>query len=246
MKILNSYTALKQERAAINGKLAFVPTMGALHEGHLALVREARKYADKVIVSIFVNPTQFGKNEDFGKYPRMPEKDAALLAGLADYIYLPRVEDIYPHGEQITKKAGKEAEGLDGQFRPGHFDGVVTVVSILFDHVQPDVALFGEKDYQQLMVIREMNYPGVKIIGVPTLREPDGLALSSRNAYLTAEERKLAPLIHQILKTYTDNASAVKTLEQAGFRVQYLEKRWNRLLVAAYLGTTRLIDNIAI
>jgi pantoate--beta-alanine ligase len=229
--------------------------MGALHNGHLALVRESWQYADVVIASIFVNPTQFGANEDFGKYPRVPEKDANLLQSLADYLYLPRVEDIYPNGPEITVKAGAAAQGLCGAFRPGHFDGVCTVVSTLFEQVQPTHALFGEKDFQQLMVIREMNYPGVEIVGVPTLREPDGLAMSSRNAYLSAEERKIAPMLYKALcdwrMAYGEDSLDAKrqtlnTLEAAGFRVQYLEQRWNRLLVAAYLGSTRLIDNIPV
>lgn len=233
--------------------------MGALHAGHLALVKKAREYAPIVAVSIFVNPTQFGKNEDFGKYPRNVEADTAMLKGIADILYLPTVEDIYPNGEEITVKAGKAAEGLCGAFRPNHFNGVATVVSKLFDQVQPDFALFGEKDFQQLMVIKEMNYPDVEIIGVPTLREKDGLAMSSRNIYLSPEERKLAPLLYKSLcdlrawclvngeeKLIHHTQNTIHQLESEGFRVQYLEQRWNRLLVAAYLGNTRLIDNIAI
>lgn len=286
MEILKSYSALKQERAAITGKTAFVPTMGALHDGHLALVKEAKKYADNVIVSIFVNPTQFGKNEDFGKYPRNIESDIAKLTPHpfpppqggrvregADFLYLPQIEDIYPDGEKISVKAGKNAEGLDGDFRTGHFDGVCTVVSILFDQVQPDFAIFGEKDYQQLMVIREMCeqqtetselktksrsqftvHSSPTIIGVPTLREADGLAMSSRNVYLSAEERKLAPMIYKELCVVRDAlrvdnkaiSKAQDALTQHGFKLQYLEQRWNRLLIAAYLGNTRLIDNIAL
>lgn len=248
MQILHSLKELNHARAEINGSLAFVPTMGALHDGHLALVCEAKKHADNVIVSIFVNPTQFGPNEDFTKYPRKIDEDIKKLEGLADYVYLPQVSDIYPEGEKITVKAGPASQGLDGDFRPGHFDGVATVVSILFDHVKPDYAIFGEKDYQQLMVIKELKTP-VKILSLPTVREADGLAMSSRNAYLSPEERKIAPLLYKTLceakqSPVTNQQSLITKLKDAGFRVQYLEQRWNRLLIAAYLSKTRLIDNI--
>jgi len=245
METIKSFKELKKARESVKGAVAFVPTMGALHAGHIKLVDEAYKYAPNVIVSIFVNPTQFGAGEDLDKYPRTLEADATKLAGFNGIIYAPTADDIYPNGQGITVKAGKAAKGLCGEFRPGHFDGVATVVSKLFDQVQPDFALFGEKDFQQLMVIKEMNYPDVEIIGVPTLREADGLAMSSRNIYLSAEERKLAPLIYNELQTKNPEL-ATRNLEAAGFKIQYLEQRWGRLLVAAYLGNTRLIDNIAL
>lgn len=178
-------------------KIALVPTMGALHSGHLALGKIAREKAEHVIYSIFVNPTQFAEGEDFGKYPRQLEIDKMLLEGVADYVYTPSVEDIYPNSAEITHKAGQAAKGLDGNYRPGHFDGVVTVVAKLFEHTLPDIAIFGEKDYQQLMVIREMNFKNtdtgkpIEIIGMPTVREPDGLAMSSRNIYLSEDEESL-------------------------------------------------------
>jgi len=267
MQILRSYPELKTCRTQITGKLGLVPTMGALHEGHLALVRKMRELADAVMVSIFVNPTQFGPSEDFNKYPRNIESDLEKLEGLADYVYLPQVKDIYPNGEKMTVKAGEAAQGLESDFRPGHFDGVATVVSILFDQTKPDLAIFGEKDYQQLMVIKELN-SSVGILGLPTIREPDGLALSSRNVYLSAEERKVAPLLYKTLteirhpgpvpgsgSSSTDSGSsakipaqgrddAIRKLEAAGFKVQYVAEHWGRLLVAVYLGKTRLIDNI--
>lgn len=243
MKVLHSFSELQEARKQITGKLGFVPTMGALHDGHLSLVKKMRELADQVIVSIFVNPTQFGPNEDLSRYPRDIEGDLKKLEGLADYVYLPQEKDIYPNGKQITVKAGPAAEGLESEFRPGHFDGVATVVSILFEQVKPALSIFGEKDYQQLMVIRELKTP-VQILSLETMRESDGLAMSSRNVYLNPEERKIAPLLHEYLKEY--GLDAKEKLEAAGFKVQYIAERWGRLLAAAYLGKTRLIDNIAI
>lgn len=248
MIVIKSFTELAEQRKKISGGLAFVPTMGALHAGHLHLVQQAKKYAANVLVSIFVNPTQFGAGEDFAKYPRTPEDDIKKLKGLADYIYLPSVADIYHDGEQITLRASAAAEGLEGSFRPQHFDGVVTVVSKLFEQVQPDFALFGEKDFQQLQVIREMNFSPA-IIGVPTIREADGLAMSSRNIYLSPEERKIAPLLYKALSDlrmeYSEDAlNANRQTLSAHFKIDYLEHRWNRILAAAWLGKTRLIDNV--
>ncbi len=263
MRILRSLEELKSARPQIAGTFGLVPTMGALHEGHLALVREMRKHTENVIVSIFVNPTQFGPNEDFNKYPRNIEADLKKLEALADYAYLPQLTDIYPDGEKITVKAGAAAQGLESDFRPGHFDGVATVVSTLFNQIKPDHAIFGEKDYQQLMVIKEMvNQPSTInhqpiILSLPTVREPDGLAMSSRNAYLSPEERKLSPLLYSSLRgtaeaiqktgsLHSVRDDIIKNLKASGFKIQYLEQRWNRLLVAAYLGNTRLIDNIPV
>ena len=184
--------------------IGFVPTMGALHAGHLSLVRIAREHADRVVASVFVNPAQFGPGEDFNSYPRQPEKDAAMLeeAG-CDLLFLPGVETIYPPGNATFVEPAGAAEGLEGAFRPGHFRGVATVVCALFNLVRADVAVFGEKDAQQLAVVRQMvrdlHLP-VEIVPGPTIREADGLAMSSRNAYLSAEERQAATVLHRSLR----------------------------------------------
>lgn len=251
MKVLHSFSELSATRNQINGTLGLVPTMGALHDGHLSLIKKIRPHVDNVMVTIFVNPTQFGPNEDFSKYPRQQQADLAKLEGQADYVYLPQVDDIYPDGSKSTIHISGITEILEGKFRPGHFDGVATVVDRLFRQTKPSHAIFGEKDYQQLMVIKQMtaeqNHP-IEILSAPTLREVDGLATSSRNAYLSAEERKTAALIYRNLKDIQSGQNSIDTaitnLETAGFDVQYLTSEWNRLLVAAYLGKTRLIDNI--
>jgi pantoate--beta-alanine ligase len=257
-------------------KIALVPTMGNLHRGHLELVRRGRSVADRVVSSLFVNPLQFGPTEDFNRYPRTLEQDkAALLGAGADLLFAPNAQEIYPHGmEHLAKVSVPTVSNiLCGHFRPGHFDGVATVVSILFNLVQPDSALFGEKDYQQLLVIRRMVadlHMPIEIIGVATEREPDGLALSSRNQYLSADERRLAPEMYATLMEVADKLRAgrrdfpalcytgIKRLEASQFRPQYLEVRAPDLgqpqrdargfviLVAAYLGKTRLIDNVTI
>lgn len=256
-------------------RVAFVPTMGALHEGHAALVREGLKMADAVVASVFVNPTQFGPNEDFSRYPRGLAADAALLeAEGAAILYAPDAPGMYPEGFATSIRVAGASEGLCGASRPGHFEGVATVVAKLLNRVRPDIALFGEKDYQQLAVIRRMVRDldmGVEIRGVPTVREPDGLALSSRNRYLSPKERAAAPALHAAL---TQAARAIQTgeavadalehaksaLQDAGFTpVEYLElrdaeslaplaslTRPARLLASARLGTTRLIDNIPV
>ncbi|MDR3435234.1 pantoate--beta-alanine ligase [Telmatospirillum sp.] len=256
-------------------RVALVPTMGALHAGHLSLVARGLHLADRVVTSVFVNPIQFGPKEDFAAYPRREAEDAALLAKAgAHALYAPTVDVMYPEGFSTTVTVDGVSEGLCGAFRPGHFAGVATVVSKLLLQAGPDVALFGEKDYQQLQVIRRMvrdlDIP-VHIEGVPTVREADGLALSSRNAYLSAEQRSVAPTLHQTLATAADHlakGTAVDTevawgtsqLLAAGFAsVDYLEvrdavtlkpvsvvERPARILVAAYLGKTRLIDNQAV
>lgn len=240
--------------------IGFVPTMGALHDGHLSLVKTAREHADIVTVSIFVNPTQFAPHEDFATYPRHEESDLAMLRGLnVDLVYLPSEQDLYPNGKEITIKAGQAAKGLESDFRPHFFDGVATVVHRLFTQMQADIAVFGEKDFQQLQVIREMvathNLP-VRIIGGETMRDARGLALSSRNAYLSTAEYEIACALNRIirdcaasLKTNPDQAlqDAMQAILAAGFNsVDYVALQWNRILVAAYLGKTRLIDNIAV
>lgn len=247
-------------------KTALVPTMGALHEGHISLGKIARQHAEKVVYSIFVNPTQFGAGEDFDKYPRNIEADKKKLQGIADEIFIPSVDEIYPNGLEISCKAGENAKGLDGDFRPQHFDGVVTVVSRLFELIKPDIAIFGEKDYQQLMVIREIfsqkaessklqaekksspltAHCSPTIIGAPIMREADGLAMSSRNVYLSEDERLIAPKLYEVISSGITIPEMDARLRVLGFRIDYIAKRWNRILVAAWLGKTRLIDNIAI
>lgn len=254
-------------------RLAFVPTMGALHDGHMALVEAAKRAGSRVIVSIFVNPIQFGPNEDLAKYPRREQADLRMLSNAgADLLWMPTPEIMYPHGFATSVRVSGVSEPLDGAHRPGHFDGVATVVSKLFHQVRPDVALFGEKDWQQLQVIRRMvadlDMP-IEIQGVPTQREDDGLALSSRNAYLMPEDRARAVALPRALgaaaKTIGEGGDrdaalnqARDTLTAAGFEVDYvalvdgeslgdpIEGKSMRLLAAARIGGTRLIDNIPV
>ncbi|NNP70641.1 pantoate--beta-alanine ligase [Acinetobacter sp. Ac_5812] len=254
--------------------IGFVPTMGNLHEGHLTLVREAKKLCDVVVVSIFVNPIQFGAGEDFDSYPRTLEQDSRLLADVGcDIIFAPSVEQMYGTQPRLTNiSIGQITDDLCGQSRPGHFDGVAVVVTKLFNIVHPDYAFFGQKDYQQLAVIRQLvqdlNMP-LEVIGVPIVRAEDGLALSSRNGYLTEQQRAVAPTIYQLLKQaeqqlhegqalsqVLENISA--QLTQVGFVVDYVEARQTNLqpiqqfdqnlvlFIAAKLGSTRLIDNLQI
>ncbi len=254
-------------------RLAFVPTMGALHDGHMALVEAAKRAGTRVIVSIFVNPIQFGPNEDLAKYPRREQADSRMLANAGvDLLWMPTPEIMYPEGFATSIRVAGASEPLDGAHRPGHFDGVATVVSKLFHQVQPDVALFGEKDWQQLQVIRRMVADldmTVEIQGVPTQREDDGLALSSRNAYLMPEDRARAVALPRALgaaaKVIGEGgdreaalAQAQESLAAAGFEVDYValvdgeslaapvEGRPMRLLAAARIGGTRLIDNIPV
>ncbi len=255
-------------------RVGFVPTMGNLHAGHYSLVELARRQADRVVASVFVNPTQFGPGEDFSRYPRTPDADAAGLAAAGcDLLWMPSVSTMYPHGPEATVRVSVPAvtESLEGAHRPGHFDGVATVVARLFNQVLPDVAAFGRKDYQQLAVIRylvrDLAFP-VDILAGDTLREPDGLAMSSRNQYLSASERPVAAAIHRTLQDMggriragearsTVEAHAVRMLADQGFAVDYAVVRRPDLtepdpgekgplvaLVAARLGRTRLIDNI--
>lgn len=258
-------------------KVAFVPTMGNLHAGHISLVERARELADRVVVSIFVNPLQFSAGEDLSAYPRTPEEDVAkLVAAGVDLLFLPEEAEMYPKGrEGVTfVEVPGISELLCGASRPGHFRGVATVVSKLFNIVQPDVACFGEKDFQQLAVLRrmvdELDMP-VEMVGVPTLRDPDGLAMSSRNGYLTTEERRIAPALYQTLQEMARRLlggesdysllqqEGAAALEKAGFRPDYLEIRRTDdllsprggemalvILAAAWLGRARLIDNLLI
>jgi pantoate--beta-alanine ligase len=258
-------------------RVGLVPTMGAIHAGHLALVDAARRQTDHVVASLFVNPKQFGPSEDFAAYPRDEATDLAAFRGAGvDLVFTPAVEAMYPSGFATAVRVGAIGEQLEGAFRPGHFEGVATVVCKLLLQCLPDAAYFGEKDYQQLLVVRQMardlDIP-VQIEGVVTVREPDGLALSSRNIYLSAEERRAAPLLNRVLRETAASimarpdpasvraslADGSAALRGGGFSVDYLELRGAadlapverfgspaRLLAAARLGRTRLIDNIPV
>ena len=257
------------------GRVAFVPTMGNLHEGHLTLMREARKHAQTVICSIFVNPMQFGANEDLNKYPRTLDADIAALESVGvDLLYFPSIDTMYPKplSDQTKVEVPVISDLYCGASRPGHFVGVATVVAKLFNMVQPDVALFGTKDFQQLAVIRRMVADlamPIEIIGVPTVRNADGLAMSSRNQYLTSEQRAIAPMIYAELKQLSEtlsqdlsqleqqSADSQRRLAEAGFEPDYLhvldaetllpltdQSEQGVILIAAKLGAARLIDNI--
>jgi pantoate--beta-alanine ligase len=255
-------------------RVALVPTMGALHDGHLSLLRLARQRAERVVASLFVNPTQFAPHEDFAAYPRDEARDAALLAAAGcDLLYVPTAAEMYPTGFATTVSVGEVSLPMDGRSRPRHFAGVATVVAKLLNQCAPDIAVFGEKDYQQLLVIRrlarDLDMP-VEIVGAPTVRAEDGLALSSRNAYLSHNERGIAGRLNEIIRAAAEavrggeavaaiEAHALAALNQAGFtQVDYLEVRGAddlaclgpgpattpaRVFVAARLGKTRLIDN---
>jgi pantoate--beta-alanine ligase len=272
---LDSLRQTVSDWRAADETVALVPTMGALHAGHRALVEAAKKHAARVIVSIFVNPLQFGPAEDFQRYPRPLENDLALLVeASADAAWLPTAEIMYPQGFATNIHVARISEMLEGAHRPGHFDGVATVVAKLFLQVAPDMAIFGEKDYQQLCLIKrlvsDLDIP-LKVIGMETVREADGLALSSRNRYLSEQERLIAPCLHRVMQQASARigqgeeigpvlAESKQRLSEAGFgAIDYLELRAGetlapltyyappaRLLAAAHLGTTRLIDNIRV
>jgi pantoate--beta-alanine ligase len=258
-----------------DGRVGLVPTMGALHLGHLALVGAARAECDRVVASIFVNPKQFTPTEDLGSYPRREAADLEMLrSAKVDLVFIPALDEMYPPDFATLVRVSGLTEGLCGAHRAGHFDGVTTVVTKLLIQVLPDIAYFGEKDYQQLTVVRrlarDLDIP-VRIAGVPTVREADGLALSSRNVYLSPEERRIAPNLARVLRSIagalTQNPTAMDraiahgsaALQQAGFRVEYLEIREaetlavtsevtarSRIFAAVQLGQTRLIDNMPI
>ena len=278
--MIETITDLHALRARLRGwkreglRIGFVPTMGNLHAGHYSLVELARQHADRIVSSVFVNPTQFGPSEDFTRYPRTPDADTSgLQAAGCDVLWLPDVASMYPYGVELAANIHVPGVSsvLEGAFRPGHFDGVCTVVSRLFNQVQPDVAVFGKKDYQQLAVIRQMvvdlHFP-IEIVGGDIVRELNGLAMSSRNQYLTPDERALSATIHRTLQAMRDailagtprhavEADADATLRDAGFVPHYAVVRRSDLseptdgeagalvaLIAARLGRTRLIDNL--
>ena len=273
MNIIHAAAELRA-RLATERAVAFVPTMGNLHEGHLELARIARENGGPVVVSIFVNPLQFGPGEDFDKYPRTLEADCAKLAGLADIVFAPAVSEMYPEQQTLFVEPPPMASELCGAFRPGHFRGMATVVLKLFNLVQPRVAVFGKKDYQQLAIIRQMvtqfNLP-ISLVGAETARAPDGLALSSRNQYLRPGERAEAPRLYRALQEAARRLrageknleqiqqEAVKLLERHGWMVEYVSIRSQAglglpaageanlvILGAARLGSTRLIDNLEV
>jgi pantoate--beta-alanine ligase len=280
LKSLDSVAGLRDTLARwrmAGERVAFVPTMGNLHEGHLALVRRARRQCERVVVSIFVNPMQFGPNEDFDSYPRTYEEDRSRLEREGvDLLFAPPVTVLFPRGLEGTTRieVPGPSEGLCADFRPGHFTGVATIVAKLFNLVQPDVAIFGEKDYQQLAVIRQMTrdlcWP-IDIVGVPTVRETDGLAMSSRNRYLSVEERRVAPTLYRTLCEVAQalgrrersiqelEAAAIQSLQACGFQPDYIvvrnpdtlravlpQDRDAVVLAAARLGKARLIDNVRV
>jgi pantoate--beta-alanine ligase len=277
--IVRTVPALRRALEGINARkatIALVPTMGALHDGHVSLVRSAKRRARRVIVSIFVNPTQFAPSEDFGSYPRTWKADVAKLAAEdVDLIWNPDVKTMYPEGFATRiQPEGPAIAGLEDRFRPHFFGGVATVVGKLFGQVRPDFAVFGEKDFQQLRVVTRMAFDldlGVKVIGSRTVREHDGLAMSSRNVYLSPEERRAAPVLYRAMKESaarlragTDVKAAMaggaELITSAGFALDYFDVRHvetlapiasvkdgpMRILVAAKIGTTRLIDNIGV
>jgi pantoate--beta-alanine ligase len=281
--LLKTVTTIAAVREQVSGwrraglRVAFVPTMGNLHAGHVSLIEAARRHGERFVASIFVNPMQFGPNEDFAHYPRTPTEDARMLEGAGcNLMFMPEVAEIYPNGaERATRvEVPQLSRILEGEFRPGHFEGVTTVVAKLFHIVEPHVAVFGEKDFQQLAVIRrmvtELCMP-VEIIAAPTVRHPDGLAMSSRNQYLTASERALAPKIYATLEAAAQRLRAGETdftaiertgfqaLEDGGFRPDYFSLRQAAdlapavpsaralvVLAAARLGKARLIDNVQV
>ncbi len=277
MQTAHTVAELRQQLAAWRAageRIAFAPTMGNLHAGHIDLIHAARPHAARVVASVFVNPLQFGPHEDFSRYPRtLPDDQQKLMSAGCDLLFAPSVEAMYPYGLPLTTQVqvSQVSAGLEGEFRPGHFEGVATVVNVLFNLVQPDVALFGEKDWQQLAVIRRMvrdlHLP-IAIVGVPTRRETSGLAMSSRNQYLSETERPTAAVLHATLVTIAHEIqrgsrdyagleqAGLQALTAHGFAPQYVAVRTPELqspgaasaqlviLAAAVLGKTRLIDNL--
>jgi pantoate--beta-alanine ligase len=276
MKIVKTIADFRKLRAKLRVPVGFVPTMGYLHEGHLVLVRRAKKENPSVVISIFVNPTQFGPREDYKQYPRNPERDLALLEKEGtDVVFMPSAEEMYPSGFDSWVEVGRLAERLEGAARPGHFRGVATVVAKLFNIVRPDRAYFGQKDAQQLLVIKKMTNDldiDIEIVAVPTVREPDGLAMSSRNTYLNAEEREQAVVLYQALKLAQklfaggekDAKAIIRQMtdligQQPLAKIEYISiadaetleeldrvKPPALISLAVRFGKTRLIDNVVV
>ncbi|MFM6927450.1 MAG: pantoate--beta-alanine ligase [Bdellovibrio sp.] len=250
IQVLRSPQEFKTWRKKQNGSVGFVPTMGALHSGHEELLKRARQDNDIVVLSIFVNPTQFNDPKDFEKYPLTWDADLAMAeANKVDAILYPRYPDMYPDNYRYKVTENEYSNLLDGAHRPGHFDGVLSVVMKLFNIVSPQKAYFGEKDFQQMTLIKgmvESFFMNLEIVPVPTVRETDGLAKSSRNVRLTPQERELAPIIYQTIKTAPNAEAATEALTSAGLKVDYVTDIGSRRFVAAHLGAVRLIDNVEI
>ena len=245
---LKAWREERRELARAGLTVGFVPTMGALHEGHLSLVRRSVSENDRTLVSIFVNPTQFDDQADLARYPRVVDADLAALQSVqTDYLLLPRAEDLYHDGFRYRITEREASTTLEGAHRPGHFDGVLTVVMKLLQIAQPDRAYFGEKDWQQLSLVRGMAgafFLPVTIVACPTVRDADGLALSSRNRTLPPVDRQRAPRFHQVLSSAPTPADAARELREAGFVVDYVEEHEGRRLGAVRIGGVRLIDNL--
>ncbi|KAB2813986.1 pantoate--beta-alanine ligase [Phaeocystidibacter luteus] len=276
MQIFREKEALQNHLSSIRGKVGFVPTMGALHQGHLQLVREAKRNADYVVASVFVNPTQFNNSDDLKNYPRDEEGDRRKLESAGCHaVWFPTEAEMYPNGTKSEHfELGRLEEVMEGEFRPGHFQGVATIVDELFKSVKPDCAIFGEKDFQQVAVIRRMaslKNHHIEIIAAPTIREPDGLAMSSRNLLLKQNYRDAAPVIHRMMTWASENKHnhtpaelterVIKEINAAGLEVEYVRiadsnsleivHDWNesnapRVFVAAFAGSVRLIDNLSL
>jgi pantoate--beta-alanine ligase len=276
MRVITTVAEMRRARREMAGSIGLVPTMGALHEGHLSLVRHARAHDDTVVVSIFVNPTQFGPGEDYARYPRDPDRDLALLRGAGtDVVFMPPAEDVYPEGFDTYVLVENLTQRLEGTHRPGHFRGVATVVAKLFNVVQPDRAYFGQKDAQQLAVIRRLTRDldlTVEVVGLPTVREPDGLAMSSRNAYLSPRERQAAVVVYRSLEAAQElwrsgvrDASSIRgrmnevLATEPLARIDYVSVADAETLeeleavdgpalasLAVRIGKTRLIDNVTL
>jgi pantoate--beta-alanine ligase len=251
MRTIETVKEIRELRAGWKGStVGFVPTMGALHAGHMELVQRARRESQRTVVSIFVNPTQFNDARDLEKYPRPIARDIEMLreAG-ADAVFFPQAQELYADGYRLSLVENDISKVLCGPKRPGHFTGMLTVVLKLLNIVEADAAYFGEKDFQQLKLIQEMAdgfFLKTKILGCPTMRESDGLAMSSRNLLLSAEDRAKAPAMYRILKTAKSPEAAAEELTAAGFKVDYVEEHWGRRFAAAFLGSVRLIDNVVL
>lgn len=243
---VSEWRSLRQSLS--NRQIGFVPTMGNLHAGHISLCERSLAENELTVVSIFVNPTQFNQAQDFDLYPRTLDADLAMLKDIGvDYVFIPDAEAMYADNYQIKVMETELSRELEGEFRPGHFEGMLTVVMKLLNLVRPDKAYFGEKDYQQLLLVKKMVdalFMPVQIVPCPTLRAEDKLALSSRNNRLSAEERQLAATLPQLLHSLSCTAEIKNKLTELGFKVEYITDRWGRRLAAAWLGNVRLIDNI--